>query len=162
MWNRLTPPVLVFALVVTGATVTSAALPGCAMTEPTPSDQRAAVRRVLRADEALSGVRNDRVHEVSLATAAREYAASLENLDYWGAPPGFEAAFRRHAEAWRDFAEAAEPFGDIRAEMHDAIERAEARGGPQADRLAKALDVVWATWAPIDRIAESHGIEGGV
>ena len=156
MPNRITAVALTAIAIVAPMTFA-----GCALTEPTPSEQRAAIRRVLRADEALAAVRNERVNEVSLATASREYAASLENLDYWAAPPGFEAAFRRHAQAWRDFASAAEPFDDIRAEMHDAIERAETRGGPQADRLAEALDVVWATWAPIERIAEAHGVESG-
>jgi len=156
MHDRMT-----IGITATVAIVAPATLSGCAMSGPTVTDHRAAIQRVLRADTSLAKLRNDRVREVSLATATREYAASLENLDYWNAPPGFEAAFLRHAEAWRNFADAAEPFADIRAEMHEAIEKADTRGGPQADRLLDALDEVWATWAPIERLAAEYGVEAG-
>jgi hypothetical protein len=124
--------------------------------------RRGAISRVLRRDEELGAIRNERSRVVSIDVAASDYADAVEAIDFAMTPGAFESAYQRHATAWRALSDQLarhESWREMRGEMHDVFDRILATDESGVAGVRTRLDDVWATWSEVEAAASRYGVK---
>ncbi len=106
------------------------------------------MKKIIAMDDSLGTIRNHACETVSLAETIRNYAASLQKLDFSSCPPSFATAFEKHRQAWLAMIPLAEKYPKLRGEMHDLFDQLKA--GEDAAVFGPLLDAIWATWAEVE------------
>jgi hypothetical protein len=133
-----------------------------------PADKtRAAVLRVLKADEALSQEMKRLPSSTTpsqFARAVGTYCDGMERIETADCPADFRVAFRQHARAWRETEAPVRQLPDGFVEgfflgIFNAVLRGEGDGGVGRlqGELKRSLERVRVSWEEVERVAAKYG-----
>lgn len=105
------------------------------------------VKQIFEKDSVFGHIRNYDSEKGSLTEAINNYVKNAKTLDFSNCPEGFEAAFQKHVDAWRDFRKVSDKHPTLRGELHEVfavIEKTE-----DSTVFKSSLKQIFDTWTEV-------------
>ena len=117
-------------------------------------DQFDCMALAIAQDDSLGKIRNQACKTISLSETIRQYAGSIESINYTDCPAAFETGFKKHRAAWIALLPVTDQYPDLRGEMHDLFKQLES--GKHAGQFKPLVQSVWDTWAEIEATMQEN------
>jgi len=123
------------------------------------ADSGLAITRILEIDSVLAKQRDNLPKSHPITVAVESYVLGLKELDFTDCPAEFSEPFHRHRDAWSDSVEFFAQHGQLRGEMHEAINKIRQIGPEVAAELDSKLLPVMKTWQEVEKAAKKFQVK---
>ncbi len=106
------------------------------------------IRHVIAMDDSLGTIRNHACEAISLSETIQAYVDGMKTIDFTDCPIAFEAAFRKHIQAWEEMKKHTDKYPNLRGEMHDLFKILEEKKDKEA--FKPLLATIWDTWKELE------------
>jgi len=116
--------------------------------------QRAAINRVLAADDIFGRERNQDCRTVSLDSTIVKYVNAMHTINFEGCPDSFTSAFAEHISAWQSSLPFFSKHAQLRGEMHALFEEIRSLNEQSKIDLESIEKEIWGSWAKVETASE--------
>jgi ketosteroid isomerase-like protein len=113
-----------------------------------PPHRFGCVAEAIAIDDSLGYIRNHACEAISLSQTIQQYAQAIQQIDFSGCPPEFNAGFQKHAAAWLAMLPVTDQYPDLRGEMHDLFDQL--KSDKYAEQFKSLEQTIWSTWKEIE------------